>query len=307
MSIANSFVLPKLRLSPHRVISSQIYDFLREHITETNIKPGMLLSENSLSRHFNVSRQPVREALMRLSYDGLLSVLPQRGSVVERISITGLKETVFVRTAIEKECLLNITNLDVKSRQACLKLLERVILQQKRVKEDENLRANYLRLDDLFHERLCALSGTNMAWNTIQSLKGQMDRIRFLTFGTVTPPSVVTQEHEEILELLKGNEIKGACAALTKHLSIIIETQKPIIKQYSNWFTPESLNILRQEEEAAAAAAAAASAADAADIAATASTATASADSASASSSQSTTNGANEAIAIPVATARDSK
>lgn len=262
MSIANSFTLPKLRLSPHRVISSQIYDFLRKHITETNIKPGILLSENSLSRHFKVSRQPVREALMRLSYDGLLSVLPQRGSVVERISVTGLKETVFVRTAIEKECLLNITNLDDKTRQNCIKQLERVIAQQKRVKEDEKLRANYLRLDDLFHERLCALSGTNMAWNIIQSLKGQMDRIRFLTFDTVTPPSEVTKEHEEILELLERNDLTGACATLTAHLSNIIETHKPIMKQYSDWFTPESLNSLRlqeaQEAEAAAKAAAAA-------------------------------------------------
>ena len=163
MSIANTITLPKLRLSPHRVISAQIYDFLRKQITETNIKPGILLSENSLSKHFNVSRQPVREALMRLSYEGLLSVLPQRGSVVERISITGLKETVFVRTAIEKECMLNITNLDDKTRRLCLQQLERVIAQQKRVKQDEKLRANYLRLDDLFHEHLCALSGTAIA------------------------------------------------------------------------------------------------------------------------------------------------
>ena len=254
MSIANTITLPKLRLSPHRVISAQIYDFLRKQITETNIKPGILLSENSLSKHFNVSRQPVREALMRLSYEGLLSVLPQRGSVVERISITGLKETVFVRTAIEKECMLNITNLDDKTRRLCLQQLERVIAQQKRVKQDEKLRANYLRLDDLFHERLCALSGTAIAWNTIQSLKGQMDRIRFLTFGTVTPSEEVTHEHEEILARLEMNDLNEACRLLTQHLSNIIETQKPIVKQYSDWFTPESLTRLRQEESAAAAA-----------------------------------------------------
>ena len=244
--------LPKLRISPHKVISAQIYDFLRKHITETNITPGTILSENSLSKHFNVSRQPVREALMRLSYEGMLRVMPQRGSVVERISVSEIRQTVFVRTAIEKECVLNITNLKPKDREECLLQLERVLQQQKRLlqdEEDKDIRAAYLRLDDLFHERLCAISGTNMAWNTIQSLKGQMDRIRFLTFDKdVTPPETVTHEHEEIFAHLKTGDMKQCLVLLSQHLSNIIDTQKPIIRAYSDWFTPESLNMLRRDE-----------------------------------------------------------
>ena len=93
MSVACTVVLPKIRISSQKSISPQIYDFLRKHITETTIVPGTTLSENALSEQFNVSRQPVREALMRLSYEGLLSILPQRGSVVERICIKELEYT----------------------------------------------------------------------------------------------------------------------------------------------------------------------------------------------------------------------
>ena len=189
---------------------------------------------------------------MRLSYEGMLRVMPQRGSVVERISVSEIRQTVFVRTAIEKECVLNITNLKPKEREECLLQLERALQQQKRLLQDDeekDVRAAYLRLDDLFHERLCAISGTNMAWNTIQSLKGQMDRIRFLTFDkNVTPPEVVTQEHDEIFEHLKTGNLKQCLALLSQHLSNIIDTQKPIIRTYSDWFTPESLNMLRREE-----------------------------------------------------------
>lgn len=242
MSVACSISLPKLRLSPKKVISPQIHDFLRKHITETNIKPGTLLSENSLSEHFHVSRQPVREALMRLSYEGLLSVLPQRGSIVELISISELVQTVFVRTAIEKECVLNIVNLDAKTRRTCLSQIEKVIDQQHRCKHDVDMRSNYMRLDDLFHEKLCALSCAPMAWETIQSIKGQMDRIRYLSVEEVTPIDGITQEHEEIFDHLKNDNLDTAIKLLSEHLSKIKETHKTIIKKYSDWFTPESLS-----------------------------------------------------------------
>ena len=240
MSVANTVNLPKLRLYPKKVISPQIYDFLRKHITETTIKPGTLLSENSLSVHFNVSRQPVREALMRLSYEGLLSVLPQRGSIVERISVSELVQTVFVRTAIEKECVLNITKLDERTKRHCLNQIEKVLDQQHNISHDDNLKSNYLSLDDLFHERLCALSNAPMAWNTIQSIKGQMDRIRFLSFETEGHADGVTHEHDEIFDRLKANDIDGTLELLTEHLSQIIKTHKPIMKRYSDWFSDGS-------------------------------------------------------------------
>lgn len=308
MSVASSIVLPRLRLSSKKVISTQIYDFLRKLIIETTIKPGTLLSENGLSEHFHVSRQPVREALMCLSYEGLLSVLPQRGSVVERISVNALQQTVFVRTAIEKECVLNYKKLDKRARHQCISQLEKIIVQQHQCdlkaaetaaenaaidaaaaaaasaatasglnaglvgasgdgfeeierergeeaanallprerrdlkdSKDKDLRSTYFRLDDSFHEHLCAISGGSMAWDTIQLIKGQMDRIRFLTFNRVTPTEVLTEEHRQILEYLKAEDFERCLNSLEAHLSTINESHKPVIREYSDWFTPESV------------------------------------------------------------------
>lgn len=317
MSVASSIVLPRLRLSSKKVISTQIYDFLRKLIIETTIKPGTLLSENGLSEHFHVSRQPVREALMCLSYEGLLSVLPQRGSVVERISVSALQQTVFVRAAIEKECVLNYKKLDKRSRHQCISQLEKIIVQQHQCdlkaaessaeniaidiaaaaaasaatasglnaglvgasgdvfddmdhehehehgeeqnntllprerrdlkdSKDKDLRSTYFRLDDSFHEHLCAISGGSMAWDTIQLIKGQMDRIRFLTFNRVTPTEVLTEEHRQILEYLKAEDFERCLSSLDAHLSTINESHKPVIREYSDWFTPESVAHLQE-------------------------------------------------------------
>lgn len=238
--------LPKLRISSKKVISPQIYDFLRKHITETTIKPGTLLSENSLSEHFNVSRQPVREAIMRLSYEGLLSVLPQRGSVVERISVSELMQTVFVRTAIEKECVMNIVNLDFKTKRHCLNQIEKAIEMQKENLKDGEHKSSYLKLDDNFHEQLCSISGGHLAWQTIQSVKGQMDRIRFLTMNTVSPTDEVTKEHEQIFDALINDRLDECLNLLTSHLSEINETHKQAIRDYRDWFTPESIDLVEK-------------------------------------------------------------
>lgn len=253
MSVACTVVLPKIRISSQKSISPQIYDFLRKHITETTIVPGTTLSENALSEQFSVSRQPVREALMRLSYEGLLSILPQRGSVVERICIKELEYTSFIRGAIEKECIGNIVNLDDKTVKNRFAQLKRILKQQRNIAHDENVRSNYLILDDRFHECLCSLSGSEMPWKTIQSIKGQMDRIRYLSLENISPVDGITDDHEEIYNLLKSGEIEQCQKAITTHLHQIINVHQTIVQKYKDWFTYDSIQAMnrRSQKEAA--------------------------------------------------------
>ena len=246
MSIATAVTLPKINLSPVKAISPQVYDWLRKLIIETTITPGTQLSENSLSTKIKVSRQPVREALMRLSYEGLISIMPQRGSIVERISISNLTQTVFVRTAIEKECLRSFAHLDKLQQHRILGQLEKLIELQQQCKHDDKIRANYFHLDDLFHEKICAISGSPLPWNTIQSIKGQMDRVRFLSFNIV-PIANITSEHEAIIACLKQGDIATAVSKSEFHLSQILEDRKSIVIRYYNWFTADSLKIIAQE------------------------------------------------------------
>lgn len=246
MSVACTVVLPKIRISSQKAISPQIYDFLRKHITETTIVPGTTLSENSLSEQLKVSRQPVREALMRLSYEGLLSILPQRGSIVERICIRELEHTSFVRAAIEKECVANIENLEERVFNHRLTQLQKILFQQRNILRDENTRANYLALDDKFHECLCSLSGSSMAWSTIQGIKGQMDRIRFLSLETISPIDSITDEHEEIFNYLKDRDILNCQKAIAKHLRQIITVHETIVNKYKDWFTFDSIQTINK-------------------------------------------------------------
>src|ERR671921_101679 len=78
-----------------------IYGQIRQDIISLRLRPGTRLSENELALRFGTSRAPVREAIIRLAEEGLIEVLPQRGSFVTRISLSAMERARFVREALE--------------------------------------------------------------------------------------------------------------------------------------------------------------------------------------------------------------
>ena len=68
-------------------MGSRVFDTLRQAIVQLQLRPGNPLSEAEIARQLGVSRQPVREAFIKLSEIGLLEIRPQRGTFVRLISI----------------------------------------------------------------------------------------------------------------------------------------------------------------------------------------------------------------------------
>jgi DNA-binding GntR family transcriptional regulator len=76
---------PSRRLRPRRTGGLIVYDALRRAIMSLELRPGSSLDESQLCRQFKVSRTPVREALIRLSSEGLAELNPNRGAKVASI------------------------------------------------------------------------------------------------------------------------------------------------------------------------------------------------------------------------------
>src|ERR1700694_3488526 len=83
----------------------QVYATLRESILDLRLRPGTPISENRICELAEVSRTPVREAIIRLAQEELISVFPQQGSFVAPIRLTKVVEASFVREALETSIL----------------------------------------------------------------------------------------------------------------------------------------------------------------------------------------------------------
>ena len=153
-----------------------IHSILRQDIVTLRLMPGEKLSENELALRFGTSRAPVREALIRLAEDGLIDVLPQRGSFVSRISLKAMERARFVREALEIAIVRRAAeqgiSQDVRERaEACLEA-------QEGAREDPE---RFTQLDDFFHRGFAEGVGLDGVWAVIEREKAQFDRIRFLS------------------------------------------------------------------------------------------------------------------------------
>ncbi|MET7984421.1 GntR family transcriptional regulator [Streptomyces sp. NPDC005281] len=96
-----SGAVPKLeRPGPLR---DRVYEALLELITTRALKPGQHLVESELAGHLGVSRQPVREALQRLSTEGWVDLRPAQGAFVHEPTEEEADQLLTVRTLLEAE------------------------------------------------------------------------------------------------------------------------------------------------------------------------------------------------------------
>ena len=84
-------------------LSEQVYQVVRGMIVSGRMRPGEAVIEATLAARLGVSRTPVREALKRISDEGLVDVFAQNGTFIAPISRKALEEAYVIRTALEAE------------------------------------------------------------------------------------------------------------------------------------------------------------------------------------------------------------
>ncbi|WP_118183477.1 GntR family transcriptional regulator [Paraburkholderia phosphatilytica] len=227
----------------HEPISRQIFRALRQAIFAGQMMPGTPLSEKEVSDMFQVSRQPVREAFIKLVEAGVLQVLPQRGTLVKRISPRRVREGRFIREAIEtavaRKAAESITDDQLK--------LLADNLRDQRVAAKANDTAAFLALDEAFHCAIAQSIDCAAAWDTIQDIKAQMDRVRYLSLPDVSPLDHLIRQHAKILAGLRAHDPSAAEDAMRSHLREILVTLGPIAARNPDWFEadePERVPLL---------------------------------------------------------------
>ena len=135
---------------------ARILAILRNQIVWLDYLPGGMLSESELARRFGTSRQPVREAFIKLQGEGLVQVLPQRGTVVMPISEEEVESAVFLRESVETRIAAALAR---SARGDDVAMLRRCLDAEKRARDDDG--RTFHRLDDEFHKTLAQLCGTD--------------------------------------------------------------------------------------------------------------------------------------------------
>jgi DNA-binding GntR family transcriptional regulator len=218
------------KLDPAAPITPQISRILRERIIQNDLKPGDRISETELARSYDVSRQPVREAFIKLADHGLLEVRPQRGTIVTRISYLAVLDARFLREAIEADIAKILATAPDKAVVADL----REQLDRQAALGGDNPAA-FIRLDERFHRTLAEAAGKAGAWKQIEGMKSQMDRVRYLALGEFRVDKLIAQ-HTALVDRIEAGDVAGADAAIRGHLREILRDLPRIIEANRQFF-----------------------------------------------------------------------
>ncbi|MEM0906254.1 MAG: GntR family transcriptional regulator, partial [Pseudomonadota bacterium] len=148
-------IIVGLDTGERRTTAADIFSFLHDEIIAMNLIPGARISEHEVARRLNVSRQPVREAFIRLADLKLIEIRPQRATIVRRFSVQEIRTARFVRQSVEFEVL----RLAVARRNAGdISRMRQNLKQQAKAVDQKNVQ-QFHALDYQFHQLFCRAAG----------------------------------------------------------------------------------------------------------------------------------------------------
>ena len=198
-----------------RASSETIYDELKEQIIFLHLRPGEEISQERISERYDVSRSPVRDALLRLRAEGLVVMRPQRGCWVSRIDISQIDDECFYRLALERSALSRCRD-GMKSSD--LARLGYAIALQKEAAAASDAEAFY-NADDDMHSVFFEIGGLMRIWRLIERETGNIRRLRMLAAGGNGSMESCIAEHEALLDALRRRDFTAAEGIETEHLS----------------------------------------------------------------------------------------
>jgi DNA-binding GntR family transcriptional regulator len=190
---------------------------LREEIISGRLKPGEPISERVVAEEFEVSRVPVREALIELEHDGLVEISPGRGAQVKRFTASYIESLYHLREALEG---MAARLAAVRMRPGELEPFRKKFQNIPANPTQEDL-ASISRLGDDFHAAVVHGSRNSMIIDMSGSIADRVRMARRLSYGLLNAASVgkATQEHLAITEAICERQPDLAERLMRSHVS----------------------------------------------------------------------------------------
>jgi len=201
-----------------RTSQDAVYLRLREQILSLELLPGAALSEQEMAAAFQVSRTPVRESFVRLAQEGLVQVLPQRGTFVSLIDAEHALEARFMREHLE--CAVVRLACETASPERDAALEENLSAQLSALEARDEKRT--FELDEAFHRTIFASCRKLNTWMLLQQAKTHLDRTRHLTLSPDRDWRHLYTQHREIAEAIRQQDADRAERAMRTHLQLTV-------------------------------------------------------------------------------------
>lgn len=214
---------------PKETRADTAYAQLKASVLNNDFPAGFQAMEPELALQFGVSRTTIREALIRLSSEGLVEMVPRRGVRILPLQADDMHEIYEIFTALEPEAAASLarrmpTPEELKPLVTATEAMERAL--------DHGDLDTWAAADDVFHRTLLDLHGNKRIEQFISSLLDQAHRARMVTLRMRETPRQSTEEHRELLGYLRSGDAENARRCYGRHRERAAEELLGVLEKY---------------------------------------------------------------------------
>ncbi len=211
-----------LKVQDHDLLSQKAYRSLKEAIVKGEIETNSKFTLNEIALQMGISITPIREAISQLASEGLVKIIPNKGIVINEISIVDYQEILQIRSALEgliiELALKRITDENIKTLMEIIKDME--------VAVEKDNRLDYNELDIKFHDFLLNIAGNNRLkefYNRL-ILQDHNNKFRLRTLKLSYRMKKSLQEHKNIARCIKERNIAESIRVSQEHIKSIFKS-----------------------------------------------------------------------------------
>jgi DNA-binding GntR family transcriptional regulator len=211
---------------PRTVLHEQVAARLRQMLVEGDIPPGAKLNERALCEALRISRTPLREAIKMLAAEGLVELLPNRGSVAVQLDEEDVRHTFEVMAGLEA---LSGQLAAERIGDAEVAEIEAMHFEMLAAYTRRDL-STYYRLNAAIHRAINVAAGNPVLTSTYNQVNARLQALRFRSNQDGEKWQRAVAEHEAMVAALKARAGATLARVLTQHLhhkrDVVIEQMR---------------------------------------------------------------------------------
>ena len=201
-------------------LSEKAYRLIKDKVVTLELPPSAVIDEHVLMQELDLGRTPIREALQRLDSEGLVNIVPRRGTFVNDISVTDLQKIFELRIVMEGFCAHLAAQ---RATQAQLDKMKNVLQGLDQLQESDP--QALMSVDRRFHRLLYAAADNEFMADILDRLYDLSLRLWYLVLSRLSEVKHSIEQHLLVLDALQEGDADRAEAMIRKH---IVEFQQSI-------------------------------------------------------------------------------
>ena len=206
--------LQPIRLDSYKPLRELVCENIRQAIIDGTFSPGERLMEIQLADEMGVSRTPVREAIRKLELEGVVVMIPRRGTYVADISIKDITEIYEIRTSLD---VLAAGLAAERITDEELETLNRLLVEFGQHVNDGNME-KIVEVDTAFHDILYMASRNERLRMIINNLREQVTGIRSRSMSYPGRLMETMNEHRILVDCIAARDVESAQIAARNHM-----------------------------------------------------------------------------------------